>query len=79
MLIARKKLSTIICTIMIIVGGEIDCAWLFVGLGIAGISSSDACCCRMSSAPIHLAAVGGHLSCLELLLTRNADVNAQTG
>jgi ankyrin repeat protein len=43
---------------------------------IEGGASCNACCCRDGSAPIHKAALGGHLSCLELLLTRNADVNA---
>ena len=45
--------------------------------GIEGGASSHACCCRNGEAPIHKAVVGGHLSCLELLLTRNADVNVQ--
>jgi hypothetical protein len=34
-------------------------------------------CYREGRAPIHCAAIGGHLSCLELLLTRNADVNVK--
>ena len=34
--------------------------------------------CRDGEAPIHKAAYGGHFSCVELLLSRNADVNAQT-
>jgi hypothetical protein len=39
---------------------------------------SDSRCCREGRAPIHGAAFGGHLSCLEFLVGRNADVNAQT-
>jgi ankyrin repeat protein len=39
---------------------------------------SDARCCRDGEAPIQRAASGGHLSCLEFLVGRNADVNAQT-
>ncbi len=39
---------------------------------------SDARCCRDGEAPVHVAASGGHLSCLEFLVARNADVNAQT-
>jgi ankyrin repeat protein len=38
---------------------------------------SDARCCRDGRAPIHGAASGGHLSCLEFLVGRNADVNAR--
>ncbi len=37
----------------------------------------DARCCRYGQAPIHEAASGGHLSCLEFLVGRNADVNAR--
>jgi hypothetical protein len=39
---------------------------------------SDARCCRDGEAPIHESALLGHLSCLEFLVARNADVNAQT-
>jgi hypothetical protein len=39
---------------------------------------SDARCCRDGRAPVHVAASEGHLSCLEFLVGRNADVNAQT-
>ncbi len=39
---------------------------------------ADARCCRGGQTPVHLAAYGGHLSCLEFLVARNADVNAQT-
>jgi hypothetical protein len=35
--------------------------------------------CRRGVAPIHEAAAGGHLSCLEFLVSRNADVNARDG
>jgi ankyrin repeat protein len=38
---------------------------------------SDACCCSYKSAPIHLAAEGGHVPCIELLVAKKADVNAQ--
>jgi hypothetical protein len=34
-------------------------------------------CYREGRAPIYFAEGGGHLSCLELLLTRNADVNVK--
>ncbi len=43
-----------------------------------GCLFSDARCCRDGEAPIHGAASRGHLSCLEFLVARNADVNAQT-
>jgi hypothetical protein len=43
-----------------------------------GCLFSDARCCRDGRAPIHEAASRGHLSCLEFLVARNADVNAQT-
>ena len=39
---------------------------------------SHACCCRSGQAPIHKAAYGGHLSTLEFLVARGADVNPQT-
>ena len=39
---------------------------------------SDARCCRDGRTPIYRAAFGGDLSCLEFLVARNADVNAQT-
>ncbi len=35
------------------------------------------CCCRDGEAPIHKAVYGGYLSCVELLVTRGADVHAQ--
>ena len=38
---------------------------------------SHSCFYRSYEASIHLAARGGHFSCLEWLLTKNADVNAQ--
>ncbi len=37
----------------------------------------DARCCRDGRASIHWAAEEGHLSCLEFLVARNADVNAR--
>ena len=43
-----------------------------------GCLFSDARCCRDGQTPVHGAASGGHLSCLEFLVARNADVNAQT-
>jgi ankyrin repeat protein len=36
-----------------------------------------ACFCSNGMAPIHLAAGGGHSSALELLVSKNADVNAK--
>ena len=33
--------------------------------------------CRHGSAHIHKAAEGGHLSCLKLLITNNADIDVQ--
>ena len=38
---------------------------------------SHACFGRNGGAPIHWAAQGGHSSTLELLIARNADVNAR--
>jgi hypothetical protein len=43
-----------------------------------GCLFSDARCCRDGQAPIHRAAESGVVSCLEFLVARNADVNAQT-
>ena len=39
-----------------------------------GGAVSHACCCRDGKAPIHKAADGGHLSILEFLVARGADV-----
>jgi hypothetical protein len=39
---------------------------------------SDARCCRLGQTPMCMAASRGHLSCLEFLVARYADVNAQT-
>ena len=51
----------------------------YVGVGFAeGGAVSHACCCRDGGAPIYKAARGGHLSCLEFLVDRGADVHAQT-
>jgi ankyrin repeat protein len=36
-----------------------------------------ACFCSDGKAPIHFAAGGGYSSALELLIAKNADVNAQ--
>jgi hypothetical protein len=44
-----------------------------------GEAVSHACCCRGGEAPIHKAADGGHLSILEYLVARGADVHAQDG
>ena len=38
---------------------------------------SYACCCRGEQAPIHRAAAKGHTSTVELLISKNADVNVQ--
>ncbi len=63
--------------------------WLFDGvvMGCRGLllcvvlaeggAVSHACCCRDGWAPIHWAARGGYLSCLEFLVARGADVHAQ--
>ena len=51
---------------------------LLLGVVLAeGGAVSHACCCRYDKAPIHLAAEGGHLSTLEFLVARGADVHAQ--
>ena len=41
------------------------------------VALSHAFGCRHGSAAIHKAAEGGHLSCLELLITKNADIDVQ--
>ena len=43
-----------------------------------GGAVSHACRCRDGEAPIHKAADGGHLSCVEFLVARGADVLAQS-
>jgi ankyrin repeat protein len=52
-------------------------AAVFVVLAEGG-AVSHACCCRYGGAPIHWAADGGHLSILEFLVSRGADVHAQS-
>ena len=42
-----------------------------------GGAVSHACSCRTGWAPIHLAAANGHLSIMEFLVARGADVHAQ--
>jgi ankyrin repeat protein len=42
-----------------------------------GGAVSHACCCRDGETPIHKAARVGHLSILEFLVARGADVHAQ--
>ena len=42
-----------------------------------GGAVSHACCCRDGEAPIHWAAGQGHMSILEFLVARGADVHAQ--
>ncbi len=44
---------------------------------VEGGAVSHACCCRDGQAPIHKAAKDGHLSCVEFLVARGADVHAQ--
>ena len=46
-------------------------------IGSGGRAFSHAGFCSDGQAPIHKAAVGGHLSALELLIAKNADVNAR--
>jgi hypothetical protein len=59
-------------------GADVNQANRYLGMGlIEGGAVSHACCCRDGQAPIHKAAEGGHLSCLEFLVARGADVHAQ--
>ncbi len=53
-------------------------AYVVEGLAEEG-AVSHACCCREGRAPIHLAAREGHLSIVEFLVARGADVHAQDG
>ncbi len=60
-------------------GADANQANRYVGMGlIEGGAVSHACCCRNGAAPIHSAALSGHLSCLEFLVARGADVRALT-
>ena len=85
MLIARCGCWIRDCELLVLLLGIVVVCCCFVCgaqcdvCGIEGGASSHACCGRGGYTPIHvLAEGGGHLSCLELLLTRNADVNAET-
>ncbi len=69
MLLSLKRL----CIFVVDVGGECCC----VVCEIEGGARSDACRCRDGIAPIHLAARGGHVSTVELLISKNVDVNVQ--
>ena len=78
------------CCVWLRVDDECCGCWLFDGVVIVaraaavcvvlaeGGAVSHACCCRHDQAPMHKAAFGGHLSCLEFLVARGADVNAQS-
>ena len=60
-------------------GADANQANQYVGVLLAeGGAASHACCCRDGQAPIHWAALGGDLSCLEFLVARGADVHALT-
>ena len=77
------------CCVWLRVDDECCGCWLFDAVAIiAGAAAvcvvlaeggavSHACCCRSGKAPIHRAALRGHLLCLEFLVARGADVNAQ--
>ena len=83
MLIARCGCWIRDCELQVLLRGiAVVCCCFVCGAqcdvcGIEGGASSHACCCRDGVAPVHVAAGLGHLSFLELLLTKNADVNAQ--
>ncbi len=62
-----------LCIFVVDVGGKCCC----VVCEIEGGARSDACRCRDGIAPIHLAARGGHVSTVELLISKNVDVNVQ--
>ncbi len=60
-------------------GADANHANEYVGVVLAeGGAVSHACCCRRGrGSPIHRAAEGGHLSCLEFLVAQGADVHAK--
>ncbi len=59
-------------------GADVNQTNGYVVEGLAeGGAVSHACCCRDGRAPIHEAAANGHLSILEFLVARGADVHAQ--
>ena len=78
------------CSVWLRVDDECCGCWLFDAVAIVagaaavcvvlaeGGAVSHACCFRRCRAPIHKAAMGGHLSILEFLVARGADVHAQT-
>ena len=77
------------CSVWLRVDDECCGCWLFDAVVIVaraaavcvvlaeGGAVSHACCCRDGEAPIHKAAEVGHLSILEFLVARGADVNVQ--
>ena len=84
MLIARCGCWIRDCELQVLLRGiAVVCCCFVCGAhcdvcGIEGGASSHACCCSNCYTPIHVLAGRGYLPCLELLLTKNADVNAQT-
>jgi hypothetical protein len=60
------SLSTIMITVLLMIEAAIWSTFFF-----------HACCSDDGRNPIHSAASGGNLSCLELLIANNADVNVQ--
>ena len=90
MLLTAAIEIAVACCVLLRVDDECCGCWLFDGVvtGLPGLllcvvlaeggAVSHACCCRDGQAPIHWAAWGGHLSTLEFLVARGADVHAQT-
>jgi hypothetical protein len=60
-------------------GADVNQANGYVSVALIwGRAVSQSCCCRFGQAPIHKAAYHGHLSCLEWLLARGADLYVVT-
>ena len=77
--VATNNGDSVVVKTLLEEGADANQANQYVGMRlIEGGAVSHACCCRFGAAAIHIAAEGGHLSCLEFLVARGADVHAQT-
>ena len=76
--VATNNGDSVVVKTLLEEGADANQANEYVDMGLfKGGAVSHACCCRNGEAPIHKAAERGHLSCMEFLVARGADVHAQ--